>query len=394
MGIKNKFKSIAGVVNVQIEGFFTERFINLCKSNNISIWNIRNIVNGMVRFDMYISDFKKLKTIAKKTKCKVHIRIKKGLYFVKFKYRKRKVFIILILLLVALSIIFSNFIWKIDVVGNENVTKETILQNFENNGLKIGTFKVGLDKSEIIKKVRAENREFTWIGVDINGTSATIKVIEKTKLKDENIQEERIGDIVANKDALITRIIAENGTAKVKEGSFVEKGMTLIEGIIYSTILENREVSAKGIIYGNVEYVNNFEYFYKKMDKEYTNKKRWNVGITINSKEYMINYLNKSHKYDKIKNSKSFNIFGLDISFDLYSFDEYTENEVVLSKEDIEKEANLDIDNYLNNELLSKLKNATLVRKDIEKKEYEDKVVYETKYVINEQIGEFVSKYE
>ena len=57
MGLVNKIKGIIGVVTVQIEGFFTERFINLCKINNIKIWNIRNIVKGVIRFNIYLSDF-------------------------------------------------------------------------------------------------------------------------------------------------------------------------------------------------------------------------------------------------------------------------------------------------------------------------------------------------
>ena len=74
MGLRNKIKSVTGTVLVQVEGFFTERFLNLCKINNIKIWNIRNLTSGIVRFSMYVSDFKKLRNIAKKTKCKVNIK--------------------------------------------------------------------------------------------------------------------------------------------------------------------------------------------------------------------------------------------------------------------------------------------------------------------------------
>ena len=394
MGIKNKAKSLTGTINVQIEGFFTERFINLCKTNNIKIWDIRNIVNGMVRFNMYISDFKKLRNIAKKTKCKVHIISKKGLYFVKFKYRKRKFFILSIFLTILLLCFFSNFIWKIEVVGNESIEEKVLIEQFKNSGLKVGTFKFGLDKGNIIKRVRALNSDLTWLGIDIEGTTATIKVIEKTRIKDENVLEDRIGDIIAKKDAVITKIIPENGTAKVKEGSFVEKGMTLIEGIIYSKIVENREVSAKGIVLGNVEYEYKRTYLFKRISKEYTNKKRWSIGISINSKEYMLNYLNKSYKYDKIKSSKNFNIFGLKISFDLYSFDEYVENEIVLTESDIEAEAMLDSENYLKESILNNLNEATLVNKEDMKIVSNDMITYTTKYVINEQIGEFLNKYE
>ena len=333
MKIKNQLQSVAGVVTVQIEGFFTERFINLCRTNNVKIWNVRNITSGLVSFDIYISEFKKLRKIAKKTKCKLKIKSKKGIYFFAFKYRKRKLFIILAILLIISVCTFSNFIWNIKIVGNERVDSETICKSLKDSGFKIGKLKVGTQKSEIANKVRADIPEISWLGIDFSGTTAYVKVIEKTKISDENIQENANGDIVAIKNGIITKIIPENGTALYKEGSYVEEGMKLIEGKIYSKILEERAVSAKGIVMANVEYSFEKEYYYNIFEKVYNNKKRWSVGITINSKEYMINYLNKSLKYDKIKKSKGLNVFGMEISFDLYSFDEYTEVEKIVSKD-------------------------------------------------------------
>lgn len=389
MKIKNQLQSVAGVVTVQIEGFFTERFINLCRTNNVKIWNVRNITSGLVSFDIYISEFKKLRKIAKKTKCKVKIKSKKGIYFFAFKYRKRKLFIILAILLIISVCTFSNFIWNIKIVGNERVDSETIYKSLKDSGFKIGKLKVGTPKSEIANKVRADIPEISWLGIDFSGTTAYVKVIEKTKISDENIQENANGDIVAIKNGIITKIIPENGTALYKEGSYVEEGMKLIEGKIYSKILEERAVSAKGIVMANVEYSFEKEYYYNIFEKMYNNKKRWSVGITINSKEYMINYLNKSLKYDKIKKSKGLNVFGMEISFDLYSFDEYTEVEKIVSKDEIMKIASDDADSYLKDSIIPNCKNGTLVNTFTDIVEKDDKIICKSKYVVNEQIGEF-----
>ena len=54
MGLTENIQNLTGVVTIQIEGFFTERFINLCKINNIKIWDIRNIVKGVIRFKINI----------------------------------------------------------------------------------------------------------------------------------------------------------------------------------------------------------------------------------------------------------------------------------------------------------------------------------------------------
>ena len=73
MNLEEGIKKISGTVEVEVQGFFTERYINLCKINNINIWNIKTIGGGIVRFSIAIKDFKKLRKISKKTKCKVKI---------------------------------------------------------------------------------------------------------------------------------------------------------------------------------------------------------------------------------------------------------------------------------------------------------------------------------
>src|SRR5574344_113890 len=249
MGVTSNIKNIVGVVTVQIEGFFTERFINLCKINNIKIWDIKNIVKGVVRFNIRISDFKKLRKIAKKTKCKVSIKNKKGIYFKIFKYRKRKVLIILLFLGLLFSISFSTFIWNIEVIGNEKIPKEEIISSLKNGGMYVGKTKIGLDKKEVINNLRKRETDLSWVGIEIDGTKAIVKVVEKTRIEEKNVQNLAIGDIVATKPGVITKIIAENGTAKHKVYDYINPGDILIEGSMYSKTLQKlSDVPAKGYV--------------------------------------------------------------------------------------------------------------------------------------------------
>ena len=320
MKITNNMLNLAGTITVQIEGFFTERFINLCRINNIKIWEIRNIVKGVIRFKMNISDFKKLRSITKKTKCKVSIKEKKGIYFTLFKYRKRKIMFIFLFLIIFFSIAFSTFVWSIDIVGNERIDKNVIMSELKESGLYVGKSKIGLDKKEVVNELRAKDNELSWVGIEVDGTRAIIKIVEKTRMDEKDIQQTNIGDIKATKSGVITKLVSENGTSKFKVLDYVNKGDVLIEGNVYDRNNEViGEVSAKGYAMVDNIYTIEKEYMYKTYNKEYTNKKRTTFGITINSKENMINYLNKSKKYDITKKSKNFKLFGNIISFDMYT---------------------------------------------------------------------------
>lgn len=392
MQLDKKIKNMVGIISVQIEGFFTERFINLCKINNIKIWEIRNIVKGVIRFKMNISDFKKLRPLARKTKCKVKIKEKKGLYFTLYKYRKRKLVFILISFLLLFSISFSTFIWDINVVGNTYVPTEQIISSLRESGIYIGKNKIGLDKKKVINGFRVQEQDITWAGLEIEGTTATIKIVEKTKLDEKDVQNNKLGDIVADKSGIITKIVPENGTAKFKAGSYIEEGLTIIEGTIYSKFLEPTRVTAKGIINIDKEYMLEKEYNYSTLNKDYTNKIRYTIGVGINSKENMLNYLNKSKKYDITKNSKKINIFGQEISFDLYKCVEYDEVEVNRTKDELIQLSNTDIENYLNNEILINCKEGILKSKDINVRDTSSGIIVTTKFIVNEQIGKFVER--
>lgn len=393
MNLTNNLRDVIGVITVQIEGFFTERFINLCKINNIKIWDIRNIVKGVIRFKINIVDFKKLKKISKKTKCKVIIKEKKGLYFTYFKYRKRKLVFILIFLIILFSISFSTFIWDIDVIGNEHIQKEQILSSLKNSGVYIGKCKIGLDKKEVINSLRSKELDLSWAGIEIDGTKAILKVVEKTKFDENNVQESSIGDIVATKSGVITKIVAESGTSKYKVYDYINEGDVLIEGAVYNKEMQAiEEVSAKGYAMVDNLYVFEKDYLYNDVIKEYTNKKRTTFGITINSKENMLNYLNKSKKYDITKESKLLNIFGITFSFDIYTCSEYNERQVTRTDEDIYQISENDATNYINYNILKQCENPKIIdtSKTITKIDDGIKIRYE--YIINEKIGGFIER--
>ena len=110
---------IIGYVNIKVEGYFLERFINICISKKIFLWNIKRKKSSLLYANISINDYKKIKQVAKKTKSRVKIEEKKGLPFILHKYRKRKIFLCLLFLVIIGLIVTSNVIWNIDVIENK-----------------------------------------------------------------------------------------------------------------------------------------------------------------------------------------------------------------------------------------------------------------------------------
>ncbi len=387
MKFYQKLNSLIGTAEVEIEGFFTERVINLCKFQNIKIWDIKNITSGIVRFTISIKDIKKIKQVVKKSKCSLKVIKKKGMYFKAFRYRKRKLLIPLIIIIIIGINIFNKMIWNIKISGNEEISSEHILEKAIISGLNKGKFKSSMDTNYLIKCMKNELPELAWIGIEYRGTTAYIRVVEKTKIPDEIIyNKSEFGDIIANKSGVITKIVAENGTAVHSAGSYIESGMTLIKGIMKSEILGDYQVRASGIVLMDVEYVFEREYSYENIIKNSLDKHKYTIGFSFNDNEICLNYLNKNKKYDTLKSSKAFNLFGNRISFDFYNFNEYTESLKVYSYNELLEMAWNQKEDYKNS-LLNE--NSVFSGEEEEIENLENGIKYRCTIIMNEKVGIF-----
>jgi len=385
MNVSNINTYIKAVVEVEAQGFFVERLINLCRINNIKIWNITYINQGTIRFKISPKEFKKLKPFIKKSKCKIKIVKKKGIYFDMFRYRKRKLAIYLMLVILVFSFVMSNFIWHINITGNEKIKTETIKNVLQDMGICIGKFKYLISKGEIADYIRANIYEAAWIGVDISGT--TMNIVVKEKIISEEEDKTVLGNIVSTKSAVISKIIAENGTARFKTGSYITEGSVAIEGVIESEHIEPIKVHASGILKGIVEYTFEKEYKYVEQIKEYTGSTKKGVGVKINNKEFLLKRLPKENKYDINSKAKMFEIFSVNISFIFNTYDEYILKDIVRTKEELASAGHKDSTLYFKEILTNDSK---VVEENVDQIEIKDGIKYKVTLSVEENIGKFI----
>ena len=309
--IKIAISYILGYVRITVEGYYIERFINICISSKILIWNIKREKGGVKLFlNVGINDFKKLGQIAKKTKCKIKISRKKGLPFLLNRYRKRKIFGIFLVILIALIMASSNYIWNIEIQIEDNEQLEGIEQELVEAGLTVGKNKNKITTSEVIQQIRLKRKDISWIGIELKGTNAIVKLV-KAKEAPEIINENDYTNIVANKSGIITKVVAQNGTAKVKVGDTVEVGTVLIEGTMTGKYTDVRYVHSIGEIEAKVWYSKTKKVYFINEEKEYTKNEENKYSIKINN--FRINFyktLSNFEIYDTIEAEKKAKIFS------------------------------------------------------------------------------------
>ena len=301
---------LVGFVNISVEGFFIERFINICRDRKIILNNLCIQNNTYLKVRIPKDDFVQIKNIAKKTKCKVKIERKVGLPFIINKYRKRKIFLIAIILIAIFIFIITKFVWNIEVVGNNTIPKEEIIELVNRYGIKIGELKNNINTKKICNLIMIDREDIAWLGITIKGTNVIINIKEASEIP-EIIDRNEICDIVSNKDAIISKIIVQNGTARVKEGDIVKQGDLLVEGIMESEHMENRLVHSEATIYGKNYYTKSRKELFLQNNTIKSGKEEKRYEICINNFKLNFNKrLSKFENYDTINESKKIKIFS------------------------------------------------------------------------------------
>ncbi len=213
---------ILGYATISVEGYFIERFINICISKNILLWNMKRKKSSFLFTNIAIKDFKKIRQIAKTTKCHVKIEKKKGLPFILHKYKKRKIFVGLLIAITLIIFGLSNFVWNIEITGENSISKEELLNELNGYGLKTGILKTKVNTKDIINNIRLNRDDIAWVGMKIKGTNIIVEVVEADK-KPDIVNENEYCNIISDKEGVITKINVQNGTALVKVGDIVTK---------------------------------------------------------------------------------------------------------------------------------------------------------------------------
>ena len=387
MFIKIIFNYIIGYIRISIEGYYIERFINICGNEKITIWNLKRNKNVKLELNIGIKDLKKVAQIAKQTKCKMKIIKKKGLPFLFNRYRKRKLFFVFLLVIIIGLGISSNFVWNIQIVEEDKESIENLYQDVVESGLEIGKMKSKINTKDIINKVRLKRNDIAWMGIELKGTNAIVKVVKATA-KPEIVDDNEYCNIVSDKQGIITKVNAQNGTIAVKVGDTVNVGTTLINGWMEGKYTGLRYVHAKGEIQAKVWHTKNKKILYNATEKTETGNIENKYQIKINNFEINLSKrLSKFKIYDTIVLENKFKIFS-----DFYlpiSLVKITNKEIKEEQKNynVEQAKNLGIEQLqeeLDNEIEDKSK---VVNKIINTYEKEDGIEVYVTYEVLEDIG-------
>ncbi len=248
------FYFFCGYLVIRVEGQYPERFLNVCAKRGILLWNVFPRSKTLITCHISNRHFKCLPEIVVKTGVSVKIAEKHGLPVILAALKKRKGFVAGLLAFFFLLISVNQFIWKIEIVGCETVSKTQVEQKLAEYGLKIGAFRPLLDEKKLQNRVLIDMPELAWLWANKKGSKVIVEVKEKVPMP-QMFDIHDFCNIVAKKDGVIDAMVVKSGVPMVALGDTVQKGDILVSGLILSEKgVAPRQVQSEAEIIARVWY--------------------------------------------------------------------------------------------------------------------------------------------
>ena len=308
---------LIGYVIISIEGYMAEKFINIAFKRGIHLTNINRIDKRKLTAKIKLSDFRKLRPIAFKSKCKVRIVQKEGLPFVLKRYRNRKFFVVGFVIFAAIIIFLSTIVWTVEIETPASISSSQVMDCLRSMGIYPGVVKSAVDRKEISETLMLKIDNIAFAGVQLNGTRLTIKIVDRRQ-PPKIIPSDTPCDIIATKYGIIESVEVRQGTAVVKPGDTVMKGQKLVSAA--TTVAEDPRFPESVVNLLHAQATVKARTWYEAeqlVEMVETRETRTGsviedneidiLGIKINLFKPKINYSN----YDTIKEEKMLNIAGI-----------------------------------------------------------------------------------
>jgi len=221
---------IKGYLLITVDGYFLERFINMCIRNNIFIWDIHKMSSSQMRVKISVKAFRQIRPITKRTKSRVRIYRRRGVPFILHKYRKRRGLLIGLCLFLAIMWYFTAFVSGVEINGNEIVETAVIEQHLAEFGVRNGRMLRNIDSRSVENQMMTAIPELSWVAVNIQGSKVFVEVQERAVIP-PRIPVDVPANIIASRSGLIESMNIRNGQSVVSIDDSVSEGDLLVSGI-------------------------------------------------------------------------------------------------------------------------------------------------------------------
>ena len=261
--------------------------------------------------------------------------------------------------IISLIFLFISqmFIFKIEIYGNDKLSKTEIISELEKLGVNSFTPKSSLNLSMLESELLENMPEISLVSIITKGNSLILNLQEKV-INDEYQNVGNFEALKATASGRIKSINLKQGTLKVKVGDIVKEGDILVEPYIIDSSGEKRSVKAEAEILAEIWFEARVTHYDSSMKTIKTGNKIvkdniffLNLPIYVDKKEVTFT------EYEVSKNIINLSNFLIPIKIERITCEEITTIKEEIPFEDVKDELILEAKNLA----LEKAKNNSVV---------------------------------
>lgn len=375
---------LRGYVIFEASGGFFERFLNLVSKRNISLWDMETSPEE-IRGKVYAKDYKLLALLARQCGVRLRVKARFGLPFLTYKYRKRLGLFIGAAAFVILIVVMQNFVWTLDIEGNDRNSTERVYYVLQELGLRPGAFIPSLDIREIENRAVLELEHISWFTINNYGSRIVVEMKETTD-PPEIIDQDAAANVIASKAGVVRRTEVYSGKQVVEVGDVVAKGDLLVSGALDGNPNQVEFKHARAKIFAETYFDETFEVMKSETSKAKTgNQFDRNYLVVFGCKIPLFIALPLSGEYETTVSESPVSLFGmgLPLSIETLHYEEYESDQVSYDAESAKAKLEEINENYKT----TQLEGIEILSEETEFVELEDRFQLKASFICYENIA-------
>ncbi len=220
---------LRGVCRVRLRGLEPERCLDALLRAGIPFWSVTRPDEYTLHLHLRRADADNACAIFLRCQCDSELVCLRSLRGDLARAGKRWALLLGLPVALALALVLSNAVVRVDVRGCERVSEAQVRRALDTLGVSFGAWGPSLDSEELRYGMLLLVPELRWAGVNWSGMRAEVQVAERPE-EAPSVARTGAADMIACTDGVVTGLEVWGGQAACAPGDAVTEGQVLISG--------------------------------------------------------------------------------------------------------------------------------------------------------------------
>ena len=245
-----------GYKKVEVLGMNQARLLSALATSGVSVFKVKKVNHKIMQFCVKNNECEKFFAITDKLCYNVMTIYDTGLKNKAKNLVKRLGYILGTIVFFVATIIPSQFVCKVEFLGDANVYSDRLNNYLSNNGVAVFANFSTLDLDELEVKMLKENDFLSFVSLKHRG--GTLIVYAKLRAQPPTVIDSTITKLYSTVNGVVDSVKVYRGTPVVKAGDKVEVGDLLVDGVV--TV---RDTTVASNVYAtvNIFVTKTYDYF-------------------------------------------------------------------------------------------------------------------------------------